>query len=73
MDIRDSLFIMRLRAYVEGAKRASQQACDNEQPDKWMLGYSNAMYDVLEYMDTLDGVRAKIDEEMNKMERTEDQ
>ncbi len=66
MDIRDGLIIMRLRSYVEGAKRASQQACDNEQPDKWMLGYSNAMYDVLEYLDVLDGLRKQVDEEMEK-------
>lgn len=66
MDIRDGLILMRLRSYVEGAKRASQQAVESESADKWISGYANAMIDVLEYMDMLDGLRKQVGELMEK-------
>lgn len=66
MDIRESLILMRLRSFIEGAKRAGQQGSNGAQPDKWMEGYTNAMMDVLDHFDMLNGLSRKVDELMEK-------
>lgn len=65
MDIRDGLILMRLWSYIEGAKKAGEDAY-SEEANPYIRGYLTAMKHVLEHFDMLKGLSQKVDELMEK-------